>query len=149
MAAASAFDALREAGEGHVKRLVGVVQRLDGADDADAIKALNSDATRFMRDADGSVRKMEAEAKAAGPGARREMMEKIAVLKSSLQAARSSLQRSNDSKARAALLKPSDRSKAIDNEAHDKLESAAQKSSLCVAAWARVCGLRTCERSCP
>lgn len=130
--AAGAFEALRESGEGHVKRLTGVVSKLDAADDADVIKQLNGDATRFMRDADGAVRKMEAEAKAAGPGARREMMEKIATLKASLQAARASLQRSNDGKARAALLKPSDKSKAIDNEAHDKLESAAEKSSLCV-----------------
>lgn len=123
-------DDLREQCEAAVKKLSGVASRLGATDDADQIKSANSEATRYVRDADAAIRKLEAEARAAGPSQRRELMEQIAQLKASLQAVRSALQKANDGKARAALMKPADRSAAIERDARDKLESAAEKSSL-------------------
>ena len=137
---AASFDDLREQAESSIKKLGALAPQLDNPNVlADGIKALNSEATRFVRDADSALRKMEAEAKAAGPSQRREMVEKIASTKAAMQAARASVQRANDGKARAALLKTSDKSAAIDMEARDKLESAAEKSSVCVTRVFREC----------
>lgn len=123
------FQDLADACEASIKKLSGCGSRIDATDDASAIKAVNNDATRFIRDADASLRKMDAEAKAAGPSQRREFMEQLAQLKSALQAARTTLQKANDGKARANLLKPADRAKALDDAAHDKLNVASEKSS--------------------
>jgi len=121
---------LVDAGEASIKKLAACAPKIDAAgDDAAAIKAVNNDATRFIREADGTLRKLEAEAKVAAPSQRREVMEQLAQLKASLQTARSALQKANDGKARASLLKPADRARALDNAASDKLQSASEKSS--------------------
>lgn len=124
------FADLAESCEASIKKLGLCSMRIDGAgEDAMAIKAVNNEATRFLRDAQGFVIKMEAELKVAAPSQRRELAEQLAQLKASLQTSRLGLQKANDNKARAVLLKPADKAKAINEMAHDKLESAANKSS--------------------
>lgn len=129
----SAFEDLAESCEASIKKLNACGARLGADADAAAAKAANNDATRFVRDAQGYVTKMEAEAKVAAPSARRELVERIAQLKAALQAARSTVQKANDAKERASLLKPADKAKAIDAAAQDKLESAAKKSTTSTA----------------
>ena len=128
----ASFADLFDSCESNVKKLAAVATRMDSTEGSDSgsVKSLNSEATRLIREADLSLRKMEAEAKVAAPSQRRELLEQIATLKTSLQAARASLQRANDSKARVALLKPGDKSKAMDKESADKLEAASEKSSV-------------------
>jgi hypothetical protein len=124
------FADLAESCESSIKKLAGCASRIDAAgEDSGAVKNVNNEATRFIRDAQGFITKMEAEVKVAAPSQRRELVEQLAQLKASMQTARSSLQRANDGKARAALLKPADKAKLINEAAHDKLESAANKSS--------------------
>lgn len=123
------FADLADSCEASIKKLAACAPRVDASADAGEAKAVNGDATRHVREADGALRKMEAEAKAAGPSQRREYMEQLAQLKASLQAARGALQKANDGKVRAALLKPSDRAKALDGAANDKLQLASEKSS--------------------
>ena len=124
------FADLAESCEASIKKLASCSSRIDGAgDDASAVKSVNNEATRYLRDAQGFVNKMEAEVKVAAPSQRRELAEQLAQLKASLQTARLGLQKANDGKARAALLKPTDKAKVINDMAHDKLESAANKSA--------------------
>ena len=123
----SSFADLADASGSSMKRLNGIVSQLSKTNELDE-KGLNSEATRLLRELDMSVRKMETEAKAAPPSTRRELTEQLTALKSEVGSARSALQKANDTRARASLIKP-DKARAMDEAALDKLEAAALKSS--------------------
>jgi hypothetical protein len=110
-----------------MKRLNGIVSQLSKTNELDE-KGLNSEATRLLRELDMSVRKMETEAKAAPPSTRRELTEQLTALKSEVGSARSALQKANDTRARASLMKP-DKAKAMEEAAVDKLQSAVSRQS--------------------
>ena len=125
----SAFTDLEDAAEAAVKRLAALSAKLAAPElDADAAKSLNFEVQRVQSEADQSLRGMEREVKAAGPAKRRELSESVGSLRQKLTEQRAAVQRANDARARAALIKP-DRAKQVEEAATDKLSAAASRSA--------------------
>jgi len=123
----STFEETVDAAEANVKRLSTLALSL-GKPDTDE-KTLNTEANKLAREVEATLRKLDNDAKGAAPSARRGMQESVSSLRVSLQGARTALQKANDIRARASLMKP-DKAKAMEDASVDKLEAAARKSAL-------------------
>ena len=123
----STFSDLADAAGASLSRASAIVQALTRPGEVDE-RALNSEATRLLRELDLALKKMDAEVKAAPPSSRRELSEQLATLRVSLNTARQGLQKANDARARASLMRP-DKARALEEAAVDKLEAVASKSS--------------------
>ena len=123
----STFSGLSETAASTISRVETVVSQLSRPGDVNE-RDLNLEAQRLLRELDSTLKKMDLEVKAAPPSSRRELTEQLAGYRVSLNTARSSLQKANDTRARASLIKP-DKARAMDEAALDKLEAAALKSS--------------------
>ncbi len=95
---------MRESCDAAVKKLSSVVGRIKPQTSPDELKQLNSEASRLQKEAESTLRKLEAEAKGSAPSVRRGQLDSIATLKSSLNKARTELQKVNDNVARGELL---------------------------------------------
>ncbi len=74
---ASAFDELRDTCENSIKKLSSVAPRISSAT-PDQSKQLNSEATRYQKDAETAIRRMETEARSSPPSSRRALQDTIA-----------------------------------------------------------------------
>jgi hypothetical protein len=121
------FADLADGASTALSRVSAIVQALSRPGEADE-RGLNGEATRLLRDLDLSLKKMDAEVKVAPPSSRRDLSEQLATLRVTLNGARAGLQKANDARARASLIRP-DKARALEDAAVDKLQAVASKSS--------------------
>lgn len=105
------FEDTQATGDAAIKKLNGVIGRITSKLSPEELRQQNAEASRYQREAEGAIRKLETIAKDSPPTSRRGQMETISSLKASLNRARTDLQRSNDNAARGELLNKGDMKK--------------------------------------
>ncbi len=93
-----------------IRKLAAAAGRLSSKSTPDELKHTNAEASRFQREAEGAIRKLETEAKGSAPSARRAQLDSISTLKADLAKARSTLQKGNDAASRGELLTRNEKS---------------------------------------